>query len=167
MKKHIIAIILLSITALVLIHLNLTRAILFEGYLESDQIIAGQGLYLEEMIESAKGNWRLGSPYLKEWKDRPYLYVPLNIYVAGFAKRAMDIDAKIASIVLLYGALFVVIPLAFLSFLILFRWHWLGYISALVYLFSPGIRPLADFISPPVNFIFSALMTTTKSPQSM
>lgn len=153
-KKHIIAISILSIIVIVLVHINLTRAILFEGYLHNDQIIAGRGLYLDEIIESAKGNWRLGSPYIKEWRNQPYLYIPLNINIAGFVKHVFRLSAKTANIVLLYGTLLVMIPAAFVMFLTLFRWHWFGYIVTLGYLFFPGTRAWIDLVSPPLNFIF-------------
>lgn len=154
MKKSLLSIFVLSICVTIIFQFNLTRALLFENYFSTDQNIAGNGLYLDEMIESAKGSWRLGSPYIKEMRDEPYLYIPLNIHVAGMIKWAFHLNAKTASIVVLYAAPLVMTFLTFLFFLVLFQWHWFGSIAAFVYLFLPGMRSWADLISPPLNFIF-------------
>lgn len=153
-NRQIFIVAILSVFVVLVVHINLTRAILFEGYLNNDQIIAGRGLYIEDMIESSKGNWNLGSPYIKEHVDDPYIYIPFNIFVVGFTKSIFHFNAKAASIVIFYTGLFFMTFLAFSLFLIIFKWHWFGYVVALVYLFFPNIRAWVDFLSPPVNFIF-------------
>ena len=147
-------ILIMSVVVTLLLQINLTKAIFFEGYLKSDQIIEGRGLYLDFIIESSKGNWHLGSPYLKEWRNNPYLYPALNIHIGGLVKSLGGLDAKTTTIVLHYGALFVMIFCAFTASLVLFKWHPFGYLVAFSYIFMPGLRGWVQLVSPEINFIF-------------
>ncbi len=149
-----VLIVILSVAVTLVLQLNLTRAIFLEGYLKSDRIIAGHGAYLDIIVESSKGNWNIGSPFLKEWRNGPYLYPALNFNIGGLVKRIGGFDAKTTTIVLHYGSLFIMVLAAFTMFLTLFKWHPFGYLVTLAYLFAPGLRGWNELVSPEINFIF-------------
>lgn len=153
-KHYSIAILVISAIITLILQLNLTRAILFENYLNTGEIFGGRGYYLALVVESAKGNWNLGSPYLMEWKNAKFLYPALNINSVGFLKKIFGLDAKETIIATHYIALFILCALALSAFLILFRGSWIGYILGSIYLFNPFARAWNQFISPEVNFIF-------------
>src|SRR3989344_2230049 len=153
-KLHVILIIGLALVLTLIINLGLTRAILEREYLNIKEIIWGGDYYLALVNESSKSNWNLGSPFIKEWAEKEYLYPALNIHSAGLVKRIFNLDLKIASIVLSYGSVFIIAVLAILAFLLLFRFHYFSYLAAAAYMFFPRMISWNQVISPQANFIF-------------
>lgn len=155
-KKHLIAIFLFGIILTLIINLNLTRVIV-GGYLNTKEIIFGGDYYLALVNESSKGNWNLGSPFIKEWADKEYLYPSLNVNAAGFVKKIFDWDLKTTSIVLSYLCIFIIAILAIITFLFAFRFHYFGYLAAAAFMFFPRMIGWNQVISPQTNFIFLML----------
>ena len=155
-NKPIYWILALSILFTVIIHLNLTKAIFFDNYLNTKQI-SGVNYYLSFINESSKGNWRLGSPYILEWRDQPYLYPALNINAAGLVKRVLNLDIKSYALLMDYSAVFVLMILLITAFLTLFNFHYFGYLAATFYIFFPRIIEWNRTLSPEINFIPFAL----------
>ncbi|MEK9170680.1 MAG: hypothetical protein AAB674_03495, partial [Patescibacteria group bacterium] len=129
-KQHIILAILLGIVMTLIINLSLTKAIIFDGYLDTKEILSGGDYYLSLVNESSKGNWNMGSPFIKEWADKEYLYPPLNIHIAGLFKMVFGLDLKTASILLSYLCIFIIAILIIITFLFVFRFHYFGYLAA-------------------------------------
>lgn len=157
-QKHIYIILALSALFALIIQLPLTKAILFEDYLSSPEIGGGAtDYYLSLINESSKGNWQLGSPYLLEWRDKPYLYPALNINAAGFLKQISGLDIKFYSLLMDYGAIFLIMALLLVAFLALFRFNSFGYLVAAFYIFFPWHIVWSRTLSPEINFIPFAL----------
>ncbi|MEK9175577.1 MAG: hypothetical protein AAB795_03225, partial [Patescibacteria group bacterium] len=156
-KKHIILILLLSLVSTLLVQWNLTRAILLDDYLKKPNIVYennDEQYYLSLISESAKGRGSIGNPFLKEWSEQPYLYVPLNVQFVGFVQRTLHFDVKAVSILFDYGAVYILMMMIFILFALIFRYHLFGYLGSIGYIFLPRMfdiwkRP----ISPQVNFI--------------
>src|SRR3989338_4439834 len=100
-RKHFLIILVLSAVITVIIQNGLTRAIIFDDYLQTKSIGGGGvNYYLSLINESSKGNWSLGSPYFLEWRYEPYLYPALNINAAGFLKQMLGVDIKFYSLLM-------------------------------------------------------------------
>ena len=156
-KKHIILILALSLVSTLLIQWNLTRAILFDDYLQKPNITYennDESYYLSLISESAKGHGTIGNPFLKEWSGERYLYVPLNVWLIGSLQRVFHLDVKGISILFDYVAVYILMVMVFVLFVSVFRYNVFGYLAAGAYIFLPRMfdmwkRP----ISPQVNFI--------------
>ena len=155
-KKPIYIVLALSAIFTVIIQLDLTRSIIFDNYLET-RAINGVDYYLSLINESSKGNWTLGSPYLLEWRYKPYLYPALNINAAGLVKRIFGLDIKTYSLLMGYAAVFVLVVLLIIAFLTLFNFRYFGYLAATFYIFSPRLIEWQRTLSPEINFIPFAL----------
>lgn len=146
-----------AVLGTILIQWNLTRAILFDGYLQKPEIVYesnDETYYLPLVNESAKGNFRLGSPFLKEWNTERYLYPALNMYLVGSVQRIFHLRIKTVMVLFDYLAVFFVTALALFLFASIFQFRFLGYLAGGFYLMLPRLfnmwrRP----ISPQVNFI--------------
>ena len=156
-KQHIILAILLGIVMTLVINLSLTKAIIFGGYLDTKEILSGGDYYLSLVNESSRGNWNMGSPFIKEWADKEYLYPALNINIAGLFKMVFNLDLKTASIALSYLCIFIIAILAIITFLFVFRFHYFGYLAAAAFMFFPRMIGWGQVISPQTNFIFLTL----------
>ncbi len=150
-KNQVYIILTLSILFTLVIQWDLTRAIFSGNYLNNNQI-KGTDYYLSLINESSKGNWRLGSPYLLEWRDKPYLYPALNINAAGLFKRLSGLGIKSYALAMDYGAIFLIMALLLTAFLFLFGWNSFGYLAAAFYIFFPRIG-WDRTLSPEINFI--------------
>lgn len=153
-KQPIVLIIFLGIIFTLVINLNLTKAIFYDGYLNNREITFGGEYYLSLLNESSKGNWNLGSPFIKEWARKEYLYPALNIHITGLFKRIFNLDLKTASVILSYGCIFIIAVLAIFIFLLAFRFHYFGYLAAAAFLFFPRTIGWGQVISPQTNFLF-------------
>lgn len=154
--KPIYIILALSILFTVIIQLDLTRAILFDNYFNTKQI-SGVNYYLSLINESSKGNWRLGSPYILEWRYAPYLYPALNINAAGLFKRILGLDIKTYAAIMGYLAVFGIMVLLLTAFSHIFRFSYFGYLAATAYIFFPRAILWNRTLSPEINFIPLAL----------
>ena len=157
MKKHIGIIFALSVLLTILFQFNLTQAIFLGDYLKTEDIVLGRAdrsYYLMLVNESGKGNWELGSPFLKEWSRSLYLYPALNINLVGLLQQIFDANIKTVFIVMDYFAVFLLFVLAFVLFLVMFRGDNFGYFVALGYMFLPRMLIWDRTISPQVNFLF-------------
>jgi len=160
MKKHLYIIIVLSVVLTILFQLNLTKAIIFDNYLNTDDIVSGRGdrsYYLMLVNESGKGNWELGSPFFKEWAHSLYLYPALNINAAGFLMWVFDANIKTVFILMDYFAVFLLFAFSFVLFLVIFQGDKFGYFVAIGYMFLPRLLSWDRTISPQINFIFLLL----------
>lgn len=155
-RKHIYIIVALAAIFTFIIQLDLTRAIFFDDYL-ADRRIYGVNYYLSLINESSKGNWALGSPYLKEWRFEPYLYPALNINAAGLAKKILGWDIKTYALAAGYLAIFTISVLLITAFLALFNFNYFGYLIAAFYIFFPRWIEWNRTLSPEINFIPFAL----------
>ncbi|MDP3999625.1 MAG: hypothetical protein Q8P76_03490 [bacterium] len=153
--KSIYTILILSLLFTVIIQLDLTQAIVFDNYLNTKQV-SGFNYYLSLINESSKGNWQLGSPYLSEWRYQPYLYPALNIHAAGLFKSALGLDVKFYALITGYLAVFVIMALLINAFLVIFNFHYFGYLAAAAYIFIPRLD-WGRTLSPEINFIPLAL----------
>ncbi|HEY4510687.1 MAG TPA: hypothetical protein VJJ73_02525 [Candidatus Paceibacterota bacterium] len=155
-RRHLLIIVILSVLITIVLQLNLTRAILFRDYLRTDDIVLGRedrAYYLVLINESSKGNWELGSPFLKEWGEAPYLYPALNVNALGFLKKVSGTSIKSYFIILDYAAVLVLMILAITLFLVMFRWENFGYIAGISYVLLPRMLIWDRTISPQTNFI--------------
>lgn len=144
--------------ATLVINFNLTRAIIVDGYLTNPALVSGNPYYLELVNESSKGNWQLGSPFIKEWRNSPYLYPALNFHLPGLIKRFFDLNIKSILILLDYGALFVLLASTLAFFQVLFKFNYFGYVAAFAYIFYPfRMIEWNRTINPQVSFIPFAL----------
>ena len=157
-KHHLFLILALSALATAMINFNLTKAIIFDGYLTNPALVSGNPYYLELVNESSKGNWQLGSPFIKEWRNSPYLYPALNFHLPGMIKSFFDLSIKSTLILLDYGAVFVLLASTLAFFLVLFKFNYFGYVAAFAYIFFP-FRTIewSRTINPQVSFIPFAL----------
>lgn len=155
-RKHIHIILVLSVVFTLINQSNLTRAIFFDDYL-ADRRIYGVNYYLSLINESSKGNWALGSPYLKEWRFEPYLYPALNINAAGMVKRILGWDIKTYALAAGYLSVFAISFLLITAFLTLFNFNYFGYLAAAFYIFFPRWIEWNRTLSPEINFIPFAL----------
>ncbi len=153
-KQHFILIILFGVIMTLIVNLGLARAVIFGDYSRAKEILSGGGYYLALVNESSKGNWNMGSPFIKEWADKEYLYPALNIHTPGVFKRIFDLDLKTTSIILSYLSIFIIAVLAITTFLFAFRFHYFGYLAAVAYVFFPRMIGWGQVISPQINFIF-------------
>jgi len=156
-KQLIVLIISLGIVLTLIINFSLTRAIVFGNYLDTKEILSGGSYYLSLVNESSKGNWNMGSPFIKEWSDKEYLYPALNIHIAGLFKMIFNLDLKATSIILSYLCIFIIAILTIITFLFAFRYHYFGYLAATAFLFFPRMIGWNQVISPQTNFIFLML----------
>lgn len=155
-KKRIFIILALSALFTAIVQLNLTRDILFSDYWNTRQI-SGINYYLSLINESSKGNWRLGSPYVLEWRNAPYLNPSLSINAAGLFKKILGLDIKQYAAITGYLAVFSVMALLLTAFAQIFKFHYFGYLAAAAYIFFPRIILWNRTWSPEINFIFLAL----------
>lgn len=156
-RHHIYCIFFVAVMLTIILQLNLTRAILFDGYASSQDLMLGRqdrAYYLALVNESAKGNWQLGSPYLKEWSREPYLYPALNIHLAGVIMRALGSDIKSMAMFMDYGAVFLLIILGITLFLIIFKGSAFGYVVAMWFFLFPRLLIWDRTVSPQITFIF-------------
>ena len=156
-RKHFFIIIIFGLALTLIINLGLTKAIIFGNYLDTKEILSGGSYYLSLVNESSKGNWNMGSPFIKEWSDKEYLYPPLNIHIAGLFKMAFNLDLKTASIILSYLCIFIIAILTIITFLFALRFHYFGYLAAAAFMFFPRMIGWGQAISPQTNFIFLML----------
>lgn len=154
--KHIYIILALSAVFTVIVQLDLTKAILFDNYLNTKQI-SGVNYYLSLINESSKGNWRLGSPYIMEWRYAPYLNPSLSINAVGLFKRILGLDIKSYAAIMGYLAVFSTMALLLTAFSQIFRFSYFGYLAAAVYIFFPRIILWNRTWSPEINFVPLAL----------
>lgn len=154
--RYIYIILALSAVFTVIVQLDLTRAILFDNYLNTKQI-SGVNYYLSLINESSKGNWRLGSPYILEWRYAPYLNPSLSINAAGLFKRILGLDIKSYAAIMGYLAVFSIMALLLTAFSQIFRFSYFGYLAATTYIFSPRVIMWNRTWSPEINFIPLAL----------
>src|SRR3989344_331939 len=150
-NRPIYIILVLSLLFTVIVQLDLTRAIFFEDYLNTRQI-SGVNYYLSLINESSKGNWRLGSPYILEWRDAPYLYPALNINAPGFFKRTFNLDIKLYAMTMGYMAVFAIMAMLLAAFAQIFNFSYFGYLAATVYIFFPRVVMWDRTLSPEINF---------------
>lgn len=156
-RKHIFYILCFAVFSTILIQWNLTHAILFGGYLQKQEIVYESNdeiYYLSLVNESAKGNLRLGSPFLKEWSGERYIYPAVNVYLVGSVQRIFHLRIKTVMMLFDYLALFFVAALALFLLVSIFQFRILGYLAGGFYLMLPRLfdmwrRP----VSPQVNFI--------------
>src|SRR3989344_2878194 len=135
-KKHFLIAIFISAFLTLIIQFDLTRAIVFNNYLDGDDLALGKedrAYYLTLINESSKGNWHLGSPFLKEWSRSLYLYPALNVNTVGFLKKVLDVNVKTTQILLDYGAVFILMVLILYLFRTIFRSYYLGYLTAIAF----------------------------------
>lgn len=155
-KTHLIISFFIGAFLTLVIQFDLTRAIIFNNYLRGDDIALGKedrAYYLTLINESSKGNWELGSPFLKEWSRSPYLYPALNVNTIGFLKKVFGVDIKTTQVVLDYGAVFALMMLIVCLFRVVFKDHYLGYFTAIVFAIFPRMLIWDRTISPQTNFI--------------
>ena len=153
-KKHLFIILILSALFTLVIQSSLTKAIIFDHYLETRAVRGGAVTYYLSLInESSKGNWEVGSPYNLEWRNSPYLYPPLNINSVGLFKKIFNLDIKSLSLIMDYGAVFMIMGLVLIAFLMLFQFHEFGYLAATFYIFFPRMIGWSRTLSPEINFI--------------
>ena len=155
-KKHFLIAIFISAFLTLIIQFDLTRAIVFNNYLDGDDLALGKedrAYYLTLINESSKGNWHLGSPFLKEWSRSLYLYPALNVNTVGFLKKVLDVNVKTTQILLDYGAVFILMVLILYLFRTIFRSYYLGYLTAIAFALFPRMLIWDRIISPQINFI--------------
>lgn len=156
-RKNIVFIIVLSGIFTLLTQWNLTRAILFDGYLQQSHIAYennDEQYYLSLISESAKEGGTVGNPFLKEWKGEHYLYIPLNVQFVGFVQRSLHLTVKDVAILFDYVAVYILMAMALVLFVSALRYQVFGYLAGAAYIFLPRMfdmwkRP----ISPQINFI--------------
>jgi len=150
-KKHFLIAIFISAFLTLIIQFDLTRAIVFNNYLDGDDLALGKedrAYYLTLINESSKGNWHLGSPFLKEWSRSLYLYPALNVNTVGFLKKVLDVNVKTTQILLDYGAVFILMVLILYLFRTIFRSYYLGYLTAIAFALFPRMLIWDRIISP-------------------
>ncbi len=153
-KKYLFIILALSALFTLIIQSALTKAIFFDRYLETRAVRGGAVAYYLSLInESSKSNWSVGNPYNLEWRNSPYLYPPLNINSVGLFKRIFNLDIKSLSLIMDYGAVFMIMALVLTSFLMLFQFDKFGYLAAIFYIFFPRMIGWSRTLSPEINFI--------------
>lgn len=155
-KKPIYIILALAVLFTIIVQLDLTHALLFTDYWQTKKI-SGVNYYLSLINESSKGNWRLGSPYILEWRYKEYLYPALNINAAGLFKRVLGLDIKTYAAVMGYLAIFVLMASLLTAFSQIFRFSYFGYLVAAAYIFFPRGSLWYRTLSPEINFIPLAL----------
>ena len=155
-KRDILIILGLSAIITVLLQFNFTAEIIFRGYATSSDFMVGgdRAYYLALINESSKGQWNLGNPFNREWRDAPYLYPALNLNFPGLLKRIFGLDIKSTAILMDYGIVFILMILILSMFLVALRFNSWAYLAALTYIFfPPRMIPWARTVSPQINFL--------------
>ena len=134
---------------------NLTRAIIFENYLATPEIVIendDEPYYLALTREASKHEPGFGSPYLKEWRDTESSYPIFGANLAG-ALTSFTGNIKASSILLDYLGVFLIGFFTLLIFTRIFGETVAGYGSSLLYLSLPSLFPVwSRPINPQVSY---------------